>query len=312
MDLRPVAPSYFIYLNFSGCLASSSPLDADMATNAQLVPEAKSTVEPPIRKPKTLDELKHIAYQYLCQHTQPCALSSWRAMVSVCDRIPCTMNLIINHLTAMDEGDPMKEAYCQEMRQKAHEFCSRRKGNEPTIEILRDRYGLSIVTSIPRPKRPEDVKEFWPPRRKRVFLCKEPECELSATKNTTKKALQQHINEKHTKPREGSLESAQENPALAVGPGLHGRELTTGDAANLLTPSSNASSTSVPYTAAQNGTQSDQAHRSGLSTNLGKRDQPQQMTSRGVRDGRISRPSTTNKRPLRDIRAKLPSKEFEA
>ncbi|PNP78985.1 hypothetical protein FNYG_07647 [Fusarium nygamai] len=196
------------------------------------------------------------------------------------------------------------------MGQKAHEFFSRRKGNEPTIEVLRDRYGLSIVTSIPRPKRPEDVKGILAARRKLVLRCQEIECALS-TITYTKKALQQHINKEHTKPREGPLESAEQDLALTVGPELHGRELTTGAAANPVMPSSNASGPEVPYTVAQDRTQGDKAHRSGLSTQLGKRNQPQQITSRGVRDGRISRPSTTNKRPLRDIRAKVSSKQFE-
>ncbi|KAF5668254.1 C6 transcription factor [Fusarium denticulatum] len=286
-------------------------LNANMATNAQLVPEAKSIVELAIRKPTTF-------------------VSCWRAMVAICDRMPLTMKLITNHLLAMDEGDLMKvaewscnfeletfhnsvskEVYREEMSQKIGEFCNQGKGNEPTIELLRDRYNISFVHSFPRPKRPEDMKGIWPPRRKRVFLCKEPECGLSATKYTTKKALQQHINEEHTKPREGPLESAQENLALAVGPELHGRELTTGATANLVMPSSIASGPSVPYTVTQDRAQDDKVHLSTISTDPGKRSQPQQITSRGVRDGRIIRPSTTNKRPLREIRAKLSSKEFE-
>jgi len=195
------------------------------------------------------------------------------------------------------------------MQQKISEFCSQRKGNEPRNDVLRDKYGLPYIYIHPRPKTPEDVKWLFS-RRKRRSLCQEVECALSSI-TYTEKALQKHMIKEHTKPREGSLESAQQNLALTVGSELHGRELTTGAATNLVMPSSNASGPAVPYTVAQNGTQSDKAHRSSLSTNLGKRKQPQQITSRGVRDGRISRPSATNKRPLREIRAKSSSKGSE-
>jgi len=99
-----------------------------MATNAQLVPDARTM--PPMQKPKTLNELQRIVYQYMLKHTKGVHILSWRAMVSVCDRIPLVMNLyvdappfcsaspsnytdhysITNHLLAMDEGDPMKVA----------------------------------------------------------------------------------------------------------------------------------------------------------------------------------------------------------
>ncbi|EWG42621.1 hypothetical protein FVEG_15466 [Fusarium verticillioides 7600] len=238
------------------------------------------------------------------------------------------MNLITNHLLAMDEGDPMqvaewscnfeldtfhksvsKEVWREEMQQKIGEFCSQRKGNEPGNDVLRDKYGLPHIYYPPRPKRPEDVKWLLA-RRKRVYRCQEVECALSLI-TYTEKGLQQHMNKEHTKPREGPVESAQQNLSLAVGAELHGGELTTGAATNLVMPSSNASGPSVPYTVAQNGTDVDIGHRSGLSTNLVKRKQPQQITSRGVRDGRISRPSAINRRPLREIRAKSSSKEFE-
>ncbi|KAF5574379.1 gall11 coactivator [Fusarium pseudoanthophilum] len=300
-------------------------MNADMATKAQLVPEAKTM--PPMRKPTTFNELERIVYQYLAKHTQGCHMSSWRAMVSVCDRIPLAMNLITNHLLAMDEGDPVKvaewscnfelhtfhksvskEIWREEMQQKIGEFCNQRKGNEPRNDVLRDKYGLPFIYPFPQPKRPEDMKGIWPPRRKRVWRCQEVECALSLI-TYTEKGLQQHINTEHTKPRESPLESAQQDLSLAVGAELYGGELTTGAATNLVMPSPNASGPSVPYTVAQNGANVDIGHRSGLSTNLVKRKQPQQITSRGVRDERISRPSATSKRPLREIRAKSSSKE---
>ncbi|KAF5534277.1 gall11 coactivator [Fusarium napiforme] len=297
-----------------------------MATNAQLLPDARTM--PPMQKPKTLNELQRIAYQYLAKHTQGCHMSSWRAMVSVCDRIPLVMNLITNHLLAMDEGDPMKvaewscnfeigtfhksvsrEVWREEMQQKIGEFCSQLKGNESRNDVLRDKYGLPFIYSSPRMKTPEDVKWLFA-RRKQVFRCQEVECALSLI-TYTEKALQQHMNKEHTKPREGPLESAQQNLSLTVGAELHGGELTTGAAANFVMHSSNRSGSSVPYTVAQDRAQGGKVHRSGITTDLGKRRQPQQITSRGVLDGRISRPSTTNKRPLREICAKLSSKEFE-
>ncbi|KAF5591738.1 gall11 coactivator [Fusarium pseudocircinatum] len=297
-----------------------------MATNPHLVPEANAMARIP--KPATLNDFGHIVLQYLAKYTHGRNASSWRAMTSVTARMSYTINLIVNHLLAMDEGDPMKVAewscnfeletfhksvsqqvYHQEMSQKIGEFTNRRKGNEPTSELLRDRYGLSVVHYPPRPKVPADVKGLL--RGKPVFRCQEPECALSLITYTTEKAMQQHTNKEHTKPREVPLESAQQNLALTVGAELHERELTTGAAANPLMPFSNTSSTSVPYAVAQNRIQGDKANRSGLSTDLGKRNQAQQVTTRGVRDGRISRHSATSKRPVREIRAKLSSKEFE-
>ncbi|KAH7252415.1 hypothetical protein BKA59DRAFT_160333 [Fusarium tricinctum] len=52
---------------------------------------------------------------------------------------------------------------------------------------------------------------------KPVLLCKEPECEFSTTGYSTQQALQQHIHEEHTKPREDPLKFVQENLALALG-----------------------------------------------------------------------------------------------
>jgi hypothetical protein len=50
-----------------------------------------------------------------------------------------------------------------------------------------------------------------------VLTCKEPECEFSTTGYSTEQALQQHILEEHTKPREDPLKFVQENLALALG-----------------------------------------------------------------------------------------------
>ncbi|KAK6700393.1 hypothetical protein SNK05_013204 [Fusarium graminearum] len=50
-----------------------------------------------------------------------------------------------------------------------------------------------------------------------VLTCKEPECEFSTTGYSTEQALQQHILEEHTKPREDHLKFVQENLALALG-----------------------------------------------------------------------------------------------
>lgn len=143
-------------------------------------------------------------------------------------------------------------------------------------------------------------------RRKRVWQCMEPNCELSTTKFKTKKLLQQHINKEHIKPREDALESAQENLGLAVEPELNGREPGTGVAENLAMSSSDASrSPPVPCTPAQDRTQDDKGHRSSRPADLGKRNQPEQIANRGVRDGRIVRPSAINNASRRDRQANL-------
>ncbi|CVK87070.1 hypothetical protein FPRO06_06314 [Fusarium proliferatum] len=297
-----------------------------MATSAQPVPQAKPMVEPATTKP-TLDQLMHIVHQSLAQHTQACRVSSWQATVSITDRLTKNMNLIKSALLAMDEEDPLKvaeqscnfeletfhtsvskEVYNQEMTQKIVAFFKRRDEKKPTLKSISDRYDQSILSILPCPKRPEDLKEIFPPRRRRVWHCEEPECELSTTKFKTKKSLQQHINEEHAKPREDSLDSAQKNLGLAVGPELDGRESDTGVAENLVMPSSDASrSLSVPYTVAQDRTQGDKAHRPSLFANPAKRNQPQQIATRGVLDGRIVRRSAINKASQRDRQANLSS-----
>ncbi|KAH7188320.1 uncharacterized protein B0J16DRAFT_317989 [Fusarium flagelliforme] len=50
-----------------------------------------------------------------------------------------------------------------------------------------------------------------------VLTCKEPECEFSTTGYSTEQALQQHILEEHTKPREDPMKFVSENLALALG-----------------------------------------------------------------------------------------------
>ncbi|CVK87812.1 uncharacterized protein FMAN_05343 [Fusarium mangiferae] len=298
-----------------------------MATNAQLVPSAKLMVAPATPKP-TLNQLMHVVHQSLARHTQACTASSWQATVSTTDRLTWIMNLIKSALLAMDEEDPLKvaeqscnfehetfhtsvskEVYDHEMGQRIVRFFKRQDEKKPTLKSISDRYDQSVLSILPCPKRPEHLKELFPPRRRRVWHCEEPECELSTTKFKTKKSLQQHINEEHAKAREDPLESAQKNLGLAVGPELDGRESDTGLAENLVMPSSNASiSPSVPCITAQDRPQGDKAHHSSLAVNPGKRNQPQQITTRGVRDGRILRPSATNKASRRDRQANLSSK----
>ncbi|KAF5614600.1 gall11 coactivator [Fusarium sp. NRRL 25303] len=298
-----------------------------MATNAQIVTQVKPMVEPATPQP-TLNQLMHIVYQTLAKDPQGCAVSSWQAMVDITDRQPGISKLITNGLLATDNGDPMKvtewscnfeleifhksvskELYHQEISQKIQEFSKQRKDSEPTLEALWNRYGIAFLPPQQRPKTPADVKDLLVMRRKRVWHCMEPDCELSTTKFKTKKALQQHINEEHTKPREDPLEYAQENLGLAVEPELNGRELDTGVVENLAMPSSDASRRPpVPCTPAQDRTQGDKAHRSSLSADLGKGNQPQQIATRGVRDGRIVRPSATNKASRRDRQANLSSR----
>ncbi|KAL5608649.1 hypothetical protein FOVSG1_003330 [Fusarium oxysporum f. sp. vasinfectum] len=230
-----------------------------------------------------------------------------------------------------------KEAYDQEMDQKILEFFKRRKGNEPIVKSLTDSYedmgaehikrqsqqvsdaagarARSLLSLIPRQKGAGNVIESLATRRKPVFLCKEPECEFSTTNYITNQALQQHIYEEHTKSREDPLKFAQENLALALGlepDGSIKREPDTGAAENLVMPSSRVSkSPPVPSTIASDRTKGDKAHRSSLFADYGKRNQPQQIATRGVRDGRIIRPSTTNKPSLRDKQANLSSRGFE-
>ncbi|SCV58325.1 uncharacterized protein FFB14_15562 [Fusarium fujikuroi] len=301
-----------------------------MATNAQPVPQAKPMVEPATTKP-TLDQLMHIVHQSLAQHTQAFRVSSWQATISITDRLTKNMNLIKSSLLAMDEEDPLKvaeqscnfeletfhksvskEVYNQEMTQKIVAFFKRRDEKKPTLKSISDRYDLSILSILPCPKRPEHLKEIFPPRRRRVWHCEEPECKLSTTKFKTKKSLQQHINDEHTKPTEYPLESAKENLGLAIEPELNGRELDTGVAENLVVPYSDASSSpSMPYTVAQDRTQADKAHPSSTSVNSGKRNPPQNITTRGVRHGRIVRPSAINKASRRGRQAKLSSRGSE-
>lgn len=61
----------------------------------------------------------------------------------------------------------------------------------------------------PEMRRPE------PPRP--VFLCKEPDCDMAAIALPSEQALQSHVEEEHTKPRENPLKFVKENLALALG-----------------------------------------------------------------------------------------------
>ncbi|KAM0555884.1 hypothetical protein ACHAPJ_006286 [Fusarium lateritium] len=67
----------------------------------------------------------------------------------------------------------------------------------------------TIVQEVQRKK---EKREFQPP----LFLCKQPGCEVSIPVYSTKQALQQHILEEHTKPREDPMKE------LALGLEPHG------------------------------------------------------------------------------------------
>lgn len=52
---------------------------------------------------------------------------------------------------------------------------------------------------------------------KPVFLCSEPDCDMPAVGFPTEQALQHHIDEEHTKPKEDPIKFVQENLALVLG-----------------------------------------------------------------------------------------------
>ncbi|KJK77384.1 hypothetical protein H634G_07123 [Metarhizium anisopliae BRIP 53293] len=60
-----------------------------------------------------------------------------------------------------------------------------------------------------------EMRRQEPP--KPVFLCKEPECETGSFGFPSEQALQQHVEEEHTKPREDPVKFVKENLALALG-----------------------------------------------------------------------------------------------
>ncbi|KAG8416426.1 hypothetical protein J3458_007013 [Metarhizium acridum] len=60
-----------------------------------------------------------------------------------------------------------------------------------------------------------EIRRSEPP--KPVFLCKEPECETASFGFPSEQALQQHVEEEHTKPREDPVKFVKENLALALG-----------------------------------------------------------------------------------------------
>lgn len=57
---------------------------------------------------------------------------------------------------------------------------------------------------------------------KPVFLCKDPDCETSTVGFPSEQALQQHIEEEHTKPKADPLKFCQESLALSLGLELDG------------------------------------------------------------------------------------------
>ncbi|KHN99640.1 uncharacterized protein MAM_02493 [Metarhizium album ARSEF 1941] len=60
-----------------------------------------------------------------------------------------------------------------------------------------------------------EMRRQEPP--KPVFLCREPECEMGSFGFPSDQALQQHVEEEHTKPREDPVRFVKENLALALG-----------------------------------------------------------------------------------------------
>ncbi len=62
-----------------------------------------------------------------------------------------------------------------------------------------------------------EVKRAAPEPPKPVFLCKEPDCDMPAIGFPTEQALQQHVEEEHTKPKQNPVKFVQENLALALG-----------------------------------------------------------------------------------------------
>lgn len=60
-----------------------------------------------------------------------------------------------------------------------------------------------------------EMRRQEPP--KPVFLCKEPECEAGPFGFPSETALQHHVEEEHTKPREDPVKFVKENLALALG-----------------------------------------------------------------------------------------------
>lgn len=65
-----------------------------------------------------------------------------------------------------------------------------------------------------------EMRRQEPP--KPVFLCNEPECEVASFGFASEQALQHHVEEEHTKPREDPLKFVKENLALALGLGSDG------------------------------------------------------------------------------------------
>lgn len=79
--------------------------------------------------------------------------------------------------------------------------------------------GQNSQGATPSPKTAKnaspEMRRQEPP--KPVFLCKEPDCDMAAVGFPSEQALQLHVNEEHTKPREDPVKFAKENLALALG-----------------------------------------------------------------------------------------------
>jgi hypothetical protein len=80
--------------------------------------------------------------------------------------------------------------------------------------------GATPSPQIAKNASPDIHRPQGPP--KPVFLCAEPDCEMSAFGFPSKQALQHHVDEEHTKPKEDPVKFLQENLALALGLELDG------------------------------------------------------------------------------------------
>ncbi|RFU73556.1 hypothetical protein TARUN_8685, partial [Trichoderma arundinaceum] len=80
--------------------------------------------------------------------------------------------------------------------------------------------GATPSPQIAKNASPDIRRAQGPP--KPVFLCTESDCDMSAVGFPSEQALQHHIDEEHTKPKEDPVKFLQENLALALGLELDG------------------------------------------------------------------------------------------
>lgn len=79
--------------------------------------------------------------------------------------------------------------------------------------------GQAASTPSPRVSKTAspEMKRAPEPAAKPVFLCREPDCDVTSFGFSTEQALKQHVEEEHVKPREDPVKFVQENLALALG-----------------------------------------------------------------------------------------------